>query len=470
MRALFLSTALLFSSFSWSQESGKREIKVFLEPLSSAGWQVFFLADAAVRKVPSFSQETWPLVSQKDGKWFSQRGDAEINEAARIMAVREKYHSQLNRYLIGRSLAPWADGWKDAAVYAGINPVELSSQAESNKEQLLEKALKEAVREGANSSCVFVNGKKYEGEVNVLPFLKYLNQFLPEKEKFSLYEKEMASFKAPSLRILVSETSRQFNTDQIVSIFKRYIPSIKEEKINVDSAGKEFSFVKYTPAYVLEDSETVRESLSQAIASGLFEKHGNYYVFYDKNSSMEIRNAKKNPGKLEIFVMSQCPFGVMAENAVIESLRQGLLDKKTKVEIHYIADARRDGAGKLTFESLHGEEEWKEDARQVYIARKYPEKLFAYLSERNKNYNQPDWKPAAEKAGIKPEEIEKNFEEAKKMLEEDSKKASSLGVGTSPTFLVDSKTMVIGLGELKKLPGYEKLASGQATAAGGCGK
>ncbi len=469
MKNVVLAAFFAFTACLNAQDSNKREIKVFIEPMSSSGWQYFFLADAAVRKLSSFSIDTWPIVSIKDGKWYSQRGDAEINEAARIMAIKQRYNSKLNTYLVGRSLAPWADGWKDAAVYAGVNPVELSMEVKKNRESLLNKALEENKKDEVNSSCAFINGKKYNGELNLVSFLKQINLSLSEKEKLSFYEKEMSSFKTTQLKILVSKASSNFNTDQMTAIFKRYIPSMNVQKQDIEKAGKEFSFVKYTPAYVLEDEETVRESLAQAIAAGLFEKHGKYYVFYDKNSSLELRNAKKTPGKLDVFVMSQCPFGVMAENALIQSIQQKTIDGKIKVSIYYIASAQRDASGKLTFDSLHGEDEWKEDARQVYISKKYPEKFYGYLLERNKNYSQPEWKQAAQKVQINPEEIEKNFEEAKSLLEENIKKASSLGIGTSPTFLVDSSLMVVGLGELKKLPGYEKIVSGQAPA-GGCAK
>lgn len=470
MRNIFAAFLLFFSLNCFSQEKKQGEIKLFLEPLSSQSWQAFFLADAAAKKNSYFSVIVKPVVAQKDGKWYSPRGDGEINEAARMAAIEKNYPGLLNKYLTGRSLAPWSEGWRDACVYAGINPLELASFAEKNKEELLKKALKECMDYSVSATSLFVEGVKYQDDISLLPFLKYLNSLLPQKERFSLYEKELASFKTPVLKIIAPSQSSLYNTDQISSIFKRYIPSVKEEKINISNIGKEFSFVKYLPAYILEDDDVVRESLAQAIASGLFEKHGKYFVFYDRNSRMEIRSAKKTPGKLEIFVMSQCPFGVMAENAVIDSFRKGLLDKNTKIEIHYIASEKNDGTGKITFDSLHGEEEWKENARQIYIAKKYPSKFFDYLIERNKNYSQGEWTQAAQKAGLNPLEIENNFDEAKKLLAQDVKIAQALGIGTSPTFLIDSTVMAVGLGELKKTPGYEKISSAQAAPAGGCAK
>lgn len=469
MRKILVALFFIFSSFCFAQVKKSGEIKLFLEPLSPQGWQAFFLADAVVKRSNYLHLTVKPVISQKDGKWYSARGDAGINEAARMMAIEKKYPKAINKYLMARSLALWADGWKDAAVYAGINPADLFSFLEKNKKELLDLAFKSCQAMNITSSAIYLEDKKYEGEMSLLPFLSSVNKILPPSEKIQLFEKELASFKAPYLKIFLPKEREKYNTDKISSIFKRYIPSIKEEKIEDYSLYKEFSFIRYLPAYVLEDEEIVRESLSDAIASGIFEKHGKYFVFYDKNSRLEIKEAQKTPGTLEIFVMSQCPFGVMAENAVIESIRKGTVDKNIKLQIRYIATAKNDGQGKITFDSLHGEEEWKEDARQIYIAKKYPSKFFDYLIERNKNYSQAQWTEAARKVGLNPAEIENNFDQAKKLLEQDVKRAQELKVDTSPTFLVDSKILVVGLSELKKIPGYENISSGQTAAAGACG-
>ena len=66
-------------------------------------------------------------------------------------------------------------------------------------------------------------------------------------------------------------------------------------------------------------------------------------------------------------------------------------------------------------------------------------------------------------------DIKEGFAEGKEMLAADFAASTALGVNSSPTFMVDGRTMLLGLGELSKVPGYEKLPPpGQPSA--GCSK
>ena len=68
------------------------------------------------------------------------------------------------------------------------------------------------------------------------------------------------------------------------------------------------------------------------------------------------------------------------------------------------------------------------------------------------------------------EKITAGFEEAKKLLAEDFKITDALGISTSPSFIVNGKEFMVGMGELAKVPGFEKLPEPGQPSAGCAGK
>jgi glutaredoxin len=90
---------------------------------------------------------------------------------------------------------------------------------------------------------------------------------------------------------------------------------------------------------------------------------------------------KSSRPSTELFVMSFCPYGVQAEN-VMEPV-VGLLGTKTDITVRYIAQVQ--GTTVDSVKSLHGLTEAKEDLRQLCIAKYYPQELWPYLRDFNKN-------------------------------------------------------------------------------------
>jgi hypothetical protein len=159
----------------------------------------------------------------------------------------------------------------------------------------------------------------------------------------------------------------------------------------------------------------------------------------------------------------------MAENYLLEAVKAKLLPAGLKLEIHYIGDARADGKGGWEFSSLHGAAEAEENARQLFVAAKFPDKFDAYLVERNKEITSPDWQKAAKAAGLDLGKIAAGKEEGEKLLALDFAASGALGMTTSPSFVLDGRRFMVGLGELAKVPGFEKVpAPGQPAA--GCAK
>ncbi len=197
---------------------------------------------------------------------------------------------------------------------------------------------------------------------------------------------------------------------------------------------------------------------------------------------------KEEPNKLEVFVMSQCPFGVKGLDAMKEVLAN--FDKagsKIDFVVHYIGD----GDEKVGLMSMHGQPEVDEDMRQACAAKHYAKdrKYLDYVWCRNKNYKDPAWEGCAGGAtGIQVDVIKKCFEgpEGKEILAKSFAASAAAGFGASPTWLVNGKYKFSGIDAEtvkthycahNKVKGCENKLSGQAPAASsggdpapGCGE
>ncbi len=154
------------------------------------------------------------------------------------------------------------------------------------------------------------------------------------------------------------------------------------------------------------------------------------------NSKKVCRKEIKN--KLDVFVMSQCPYGVMAVDAMKEVLEAFDKDRsKIDFELNYIGQERD---GKLT--SMHGQPEVDENLRQLCAQKHYPKnyKFMDYVLCRNKDYRNNAWESCAVD-GIKADVIKKCAEgdEGKALLSASYKKAASLQIGGSPNWLLNNR-------------------------------
>jgi len=142
---------------------------------------------------------------------------------------------------------------------------------------------------------------------------------------------------------------------------------------------------------------------------------------------------------VELFVMSQCPYGTIAEDAMYPVYK--LLKDDMDFKLYFIADKTADG-----FSSLHGQPEVDGDLRQVCIMDKYPDKFFSYIQCVNEDYqNLGDvWESCAEEFNIGVAEITECYQgdEGASLLEENIKKSDEYGVTGSPTMFINGEKYV----------------------------
>jgi predicted DsbA family dithiol-disulfide isomerase len=200
------------------------------------------------------------------------------------------------------------------------------------------------------------------------------------------------------------------------------------------------------PVKIIEDSDGRNNKMSGVIPDNIISNHDNSEILMDKSRSTDVRKLLKDAIELQLqtkhtvvldlFVMSQCPFGVMAEKSVMPVLQD--FQDRVKFRLNFIANEEIVD-GKPVFSSLHGKPEIEEDMRQLVIARDFPEKLHTYLDARAENYQDDNWELAAVRAGIDAQLLNKsvNDQSGQDLFSANIQKATKEGINASPTLLIN---------------------------------
>ncbi|MCX7905542.1 MAG: hypothetical protein N2446_02435 [Elusimicrobiales bacterium] len=465
---IFILICCIFCDILYSQHDKKINIKLYFEPFNPVSWQNYIYLDLVSRKVSDVNLMIYPFIKKDSEGWKVSYGEAELKEIARFQALIDKYPLKLNSYLRVRALNMSPDGWKDSLIYASINPIEFENYVSNNKVTLLEKAYKKIELDGISQAGVYIEGDFFESFSKITEILDKVNKFLPEGRKINLYTKELSKIKPPRFIVAYDKDTEIFIDNNVYISFKNMFGEIKDERIsfeNLDSYLKEKIFA--LPAYLIEKKDSVVEYLNQAVKQKIIDDIGNYYVYYDMRNKSKLLKFKSNK-KLEIFIMSQCPFGVKAVESIINYVEGGKINSN-EISIHYIGDVYEKN-GDYIFNSLHGDEEWKENMRQIVIAKYYPDKFLSYLKKRSKNYTSSDWQTVAKDVGIDVDNLSKKIEsDGKKLLADDFKYTSLLKINVSPTFIVEGNLLVVGIDNLKKFKGFEDIKV-ESLESGSCGK
>ncbi len=139
--------------------------------------------------------------------------------------------------------------------------------------------------------------------------------------------------------------------------------------------------------------------------------------------------------EVELYVMSQCPYGTQAEDALFPVLKDY---SQTELKLGFIGDMKDGADGKTQFGSLHGQPEVDENIRQLCARELAPGKWLDYVLARNKAVKSPDWQSVAKAAGIDAAAMEACFKEAgvKKYIDNLSL-AKARKADASPTIYID---------------------------------
>ncbi len=374
---------------------------------------------------------------------------------------------------------------------------------------LLSASYKVSKEKGARGSpTMFLAGAKYEGGRTENDFIRAIcGKFQTEKPEVC---KNIPEPKKIPLTVLTDARCKDCFPDRILGQLKNMFPGLEPKTLDYGTpegkalyASLKDKNVKMLPAFlfapvVAEDPgfQQVQRFIADAgdykllqigakfdptaeICDNKADDDGNGKIDCDDDTckgKVVCREAK--PKQLDVFVMSQCPFGVKALNAMKEVL-DAFKDDGITFNVNFIADALPDG----TFKALHGQPEVDENIRELCAITKYPKnhKYMDYVLCRNADIRSTEWQKCAVN-GIDAKVIEKcsTGDEGKKLLTENIKLAKDLGIGASPTWLANNKNQFSGIApeQIKKnfcafnadLKGCAKTLSGDAKGpAGGCG-
>ncbi len=137
------------------------------------------------------------------------------------------------------------------------------------------------------------------------------------------------------------------------------------------------------------------------------------------------------PVPMELFVMSQCPFGKSAEAIVGKVLRE--LPHLIRLKIYFIVDPVEGGE---KFKSLHGPEEVAIDRAQACVGIVHPDKQLNFIVTSNETGDA--WDMVAKNVGLDVDAIGKCVEDGRgdAFLADNAKRAKERGANASPTLFI----------------------------------
>lgn len=144
---------------------------------------------------------------------------------------------------------------------------------------------------------------------------------------------------------------------------------------------------------------------------------------------------KRQKADVKIFVMSYCPYGNEAENAIKPVV--DLLGDKANIELRYIIS--KDGS---KYNSLHGDQELNQDVREICVQKYQRDKFWDFVLKMNEDTSSENadkkWESIAKSLGIdvtRIKDCQKN--EMTSILNSEIKTAEKYGVTGSPTIVIN---------------------------------
>ncbi|HIQ50179.1 MAG TPA: hypothetical protein EYH56_03225 [Nanoarchaeota archaeon] len=170
----------------------------------------------------------------------------------------------------------------------------------------------------------------------------------------------------------------------------------------------------------------------------------------EQKKKMEKNIPKTEKPEVKLFIMSFCPYGRQAAEAMINVYR--LLKDKADIKVHYViypSDYYKGREEQYCIDSycaMHGLKELKENLREICIAKLYGwDAYWSYMEKQLKScdYNNIEtcWKTVAQEVGIDIAKIEECVKvNATAYLKEEYELNKKYGVTASPTLFINNVT------------------------------
>jgi hypothetical protein len=454
---------------------------------------------------------------EKDGELTSMHGEQEIQGDILQLCAADQGDSEKWLAFLKCQNENWRkipEGWEDCAKGAKLDVPKMKTCSEGEKgKTLLRESFKVSTEKKATGSpTIFLAGEPYRGGRSESSFGRAICGKM--KEPKAAYCKDIpAPVKVPVTVVADKRcTGRGCDPKRFLSFVSHTFEGAEIKELDYSDAEGKALFEKtgeqFLPVAVFGPEIEKEEAGYNRLKRRLKKVEGGDDMVYPLGRSWDpkaeicddgtdntgngkvdcddetcegkkvCRDEAKN--KLDIFVMSQCPYGVRTVDAMKDVL--DAFNKDTKLidfELNFIGQERNGEPS-----SMHGQAEVDEDIRQLCAQKHYGKKykFMDYVFCRNKDYRSADWEACA-KGGIQASVIKKCFEsgEGKDLLLASFKKATDLGISGSPSWLLNNKfdmnarnPEAIKKAFCDKNPGVkgcEKQLSSQSDAppAGACG-
>jgi len=364
------------------------------------------------------------------------------------------------------------EGWEDCAKTAKIDAQKMKSCVDGEQgKTLLKKSYKISDdKKATGSPTIFMDGEPYRGGRSESAFGRAICAKINDPS--IAYCKDIPMpVKVPVVVITDKRcTGRGCDSQRFMSFITHTFEGAEIKELDYsDADGKalfEKSGQKYLPIAVfgpeIEKEETGYNRLKRRlvkiegtdqqvyalgrewdpkaeVCDDKVDNTGNGKVDCDDESCQGKRVCRSEiKNRLDLFVMSQCPYGVRTVDAMKDVIENfGKDSKLMDFELQFVGQERE---GQLT--SMHGQPEVDENIRQACAQKIYKKgyKFMDYVLCRNKDYRSTDWEACA-KDGISAAAIKKCAEgdEGKQLLAASFKTANELGFSGSPSWLLNNK-------------------------------
>ena len=264
-------------------------------------------------------------------------------------------------------------------------------------------------------------------------------------------------------------TEIDYNTPAGKSLYEKYGLSLLPAYLYDEKLAEDTNYARYAQAfqkvqdkYIIapEAAGSTYDPAAEKCTNGIDDTNDGLVDCADPQCTEKMECRQAMPKQLDLFVMSQCPYGTQAMNSMQEVLQN--FNGNIDFRIHYIAGENPDGS----FNSLHGPAEVDENIRELCAMKHYPDnyKYMDYVWCRNQNIQSTAWESCATSSGMDASTIKTCAEgsEGKQLLSEDIKLAQQLNIGASPTWMANNQRIFSGLDAETIKQGFCQANPGQA--------
>jgi len=403
-----------------------------------------------------------------DGTFRSLHGQPEVDGNIAQLCAMKYYPDDYMDLIICQNQNPQAipGNWEQCASGMDVAKIKACFEGQEGKD-LLSASIIETSKVGATASpTIYLDGQKYQGGRSENDFMRTLcDAFdsetpqacadLPEPVKVTAF-------------ILNDKRCDECDTSQLVSQLKGIFPGLVVEEMDYsDAEGKKFfddHSITHLPAILFNQDVTEAEAYTNVqrylapagdklslrvgakfdptaeICDNEIDDTGNGLIDCADETCTDTMLCREEKDEfLQVFVMSDCPYGRLAIKALKE-VSDNFPDME--YEVHYIATETADG-----FSSLHGQYEVDENIIQLCVLDNNPDEWMDYIYCRSdKGVKDKDWKECAGETGVDTAAVESCFgDQGADLLRADIKIAQGLGFSASPTWLANNKYKFSGI-------------------------